>query len=44
MLVIYLTMDEGSARKEQVMNALWGCVISQAIWLVVWFGLVVAST
>ncbi|MFM2394254.1 MAG: hypothetical protein RLZZ546_2236 [Bacteroidota bacterium] len=31
MLIVYLTMDEGSTRKEQVMNALWGCIISSVI-------------
>lgn len=37
MLIVYLTMDEGSTRKEQVMNALWGCIIAY----VLFFGLYV---
>ncbi len=35
MLIVYLTMDSGSDRKEQVMNALWGCLISVAFWVLV---------
>jgi hypothetical protein len=31
MLIVYLTMDEGSTRKEQVMNALWGCIIAYVL-------------
>lgn len=37
MLIMYLTMDEGSARKEQVKNALYGCIIMTVLWTVLWF-------
>ena len=43
MLIVYLTMDEGSSRKEQVMNALWGCLIAYALFFVVYVGIVGAS-
>lgn len=43
MLVIYLTMDEGSGRKEQVMNALWGCIISTLFWTALWVLVIAAS-
>lgn len=43
MLIVYLTMDEGSGRKEQVMNALWGCVIGTLLWTGLWV-LVIASS
>jgi len=36
MLIVYLTMDEGEGRKEQVKNALIGCLISAAFWTVLW--------
>jgi len=31
MVVIYLTMDEGEGRKEQVKNSLYGCLVASAI-------------
>ncbi len=34
MLVVYISMDEGSDRKDQVQNALYGCLISGLIALV----------
>jgi hypothetical protein len=37
MLIIYLSMDEGAERKEQVKNALYGCVAWAVIWTVLWF-------
>jgi len=43
MLIMYLTMDEGSARKEQVKNALYGCIIMTLLWTVLWFGLIVSA-
>lgn len=42
-LIIYLTMDEGSDRKEQVKNAIYGCIASVLIWGLVWFGLIAAA-
>jgi len=42
LLIVYLTMDEGSARKEQVKNALWGCIISALLGVVIYFGLIIA--
>ncbi len=44
MLIMYLTMDEGTARKEQVKNALYGCIISVVFWTVIWFGLIAAAS
>ncbi len=38
LLVVYLSMDEGSSRKEQVKNALWGCIISSVVGAVLYFG------
>jgi len=35
MIVVYLTMDEGSGRKEQVTNALYGCIATTVLWTVV---------
>lgn len=43
MLIMYLTMDEGAARKEQVKNALYGCIIFSVLWLVIWFGVIAAA-
>lgn len=43
MLIMYLTMDEGSARKEQVKNALYGCIILNVLALVLWFGLIASA-
>ncbi len=43
MLIVYLTMDECSSRKKQVMNALWGCVIAYALFFVIYVGIVGAS-
>lgn len=36
-LIVYLSMDEGQDRKDQVKNALIGCIISAALWLVLYF-------
>jgi len=36
MLIVYLSMDEGEGRKEQVKNALYGCLISAVFWTVLW--------
>lgn len=36
MLIMYLTMDEGAARKEQVKNALYGCLSWAVIWVLLW--------
>jgi len=33
-LLVYLTMDEGSERKEQVKNAIYGCAIGAALALI----------
>ena len=38
-LVVYLTMDEGSSRKDQVMNSLWGCIIGAVVFTVAYFAL-----
>lgn len=35
MLVVYLVMDSGSGRKEQVRNSLYGCLISTIIWTLI---------
>ncbi|MBK8701584.1 MAG: hypothetical protein IPN29_19355 [Saprospiraceae bacterium] len=43
MLIVYLTMDEGAARKQQVMNALWGCLIAYALFFIIYVGIVGAS-
>lgn len=43
MLVVYLTMDEGSDRRDQVMNALWGCVIGSVVYTVLWFAIFAAA-
>lgn len=37
MLIVYLAMDEGSNRKEQVMNALWGCIAGVVLWSILSF-------
>ncbi len=39
LLIVYLTMDEGASRKEQVKNALWGCVISTVVGFIFYIGL-----
>ncbi len=46
-LIVYLSMDEGADRKEQVKNALIGCVIWTGLWLIFYFvfwGVLFAST
>ena len=43
LLLVYLMMDEGSGRKSQVKNALWGCVIGTLIWGFSWAGIVGVS-
>lgn len=43
MLIMYLTMDEGAARKEQVKNALYGCIIFSVLWIVLWFAVFTAA-
>jgi hypothetical protein len=43
MLVVYLTMDSGSDRKEQVMNALWGCIISSVIGTIFYLAVIAAT-
>jgi hypothetical protein len=37
MLIIYLSMDEGQDRKDQVKNALYGCIAWAVIWGVLYF-------
>lgn len=37
MLIIYLSMDEGQDRKDQVKNALIGCIIGSVIGLGIYF-------
>lgn len=44
MLIVYLSMDEGEARKEQVKNALIGCIISVAFWTILWVAVIASST
>ena len=31
-LIVYLSLDEGSTRKDQVKNALYGCIASVLLW------------
>jgi len=40
LLVVYLSMDEGSDRKEQVRNALYGCLISAVVGTVLYFAVI----
>jgi hypothetical protein len=44
MLIVYLSMDEGEGRKEQVKNALIGCLIAVAFWTVLWVVVIAAAT
>lgn len=44
MLVVYLIMDDGSDRKEQVKNALYGCVISTAVGVLIWVVALASTT
>jgi len=37
MLIVYLSMDEGNGRKEQVKNALYGCLTWVVIWVLLIF-------
>ncbi|HMR88799.1 MAG TPA: hypothetical protein PKD51_11635 [Saprospiraceae bacterium] len=37
MAIVYFTMDEGSDRKKQVMNALWGCIAFSLLWVLLIF-------
>lgn len=39
LLIVYLSMDEGGDRKEQVKNALIGCIVWSAIWLLFYVAL-----
>lgn len=42
-LIVYLSMDEGEDRKEQVKNALIGCLIFAALWTVLWVAVFATS-
>jgi hypothetical protein len=44
LVIIYVSMDEGADRKEQVKNGLYGCVAWVVIWSVMWFAVFAAST
>ncbi len=33
-LIVFLVMDEGEGRKEQVRNSVYGCLISIALWTI----------
>lgn len=33
-IVVFLVMDEGEGRKEQVRNSLYGCLIASALWTI----------
>ena len=37
MLIVYLMMDEGQDRKDQVKNALYGCLAWTVIWGILYF-------
>lgn len=43
MLIVYIAMDDGSDRKSQVKNALYGCLISTAVSLVLYILLIASS-
>lgn len=43
LVIVYVTMDEGSDRKEQVKNGLYGCIVASAIWAVFYFAVIVST-
>jgi len=42
-LIVYLSMDEGTDRKEQVKNALIGCIIFAGLWILLWTVVIASS-
>jgi len=43
LVIVYVSMDEGSDRKEQVKNGLYGCIAWLAIWSIIYFTLIVST-
>lgn len=44
MLIVYLSMDEGEDRKDQVKKALYGCLIATAVGVLLWVVVIASAT
>lgn len=44
LVIIYVSMDDGADRKQQVKNALIGCVISTVVWTIFYVAVIAAAS